>query len=74
MYGEHTHIHKTPSFDTEMILKVVFDERAFVRFKISNNFFQTLMKQIQNIQKSTGKSISLWILKISRKIFANQSL
>jgi hypothetical protein len=33
-HGEHE--HKTPS--SKMLLKVVFDKRAFVRLKISNNF------------------------------------
>jgi hypothetical protein len=32
--------HKTPSYDTKMLLKVVFDKTAFAKFKISNNFKQ----------------------------------
>jgi hypothetical protein len=36
-------------------LKVIFDKTAFVKFKNSNN--KTLMKHIQNNQKSQGKSI-----------------
>jgi hypothetical protein len=30
--------HKTPTYDTKMLLKVVFDKTAFKTFKISNNF------------------------------------
>ncbi len=36
-----------------MLLKVVFDKTAFVKFKISKNFKQN----IQNTQKSIGKFI-----------------
>jgi hypothetical protein len=49
--------HKTPSYETKMLLKFVFDKTAFVKFNISNNFKQTLKKHIQNNQKSIGKSI-----------------
>jgi hypothetical protein len=28
---------KTPSYDTKMLLKVIFDKTAFVKFMISNN-------------------------------------
>jgi hypothetical protein len=51
-------------------MKVVSDKTAlkFVKFKISNNIEQTLMKHIQNNQKSIGKSIPAYgFLKISRK-------
>ncbi len=34
--------HKTPSYDTKMLLKVVFDKTAFVKFNISNNFKQNI--------------------------------
>ncbi len=33
---------KTPSYDTIMLLKVVFDKTVFVEFKISNNFKQNI--------------------------------
>jgi hypothetical protein len=56
-----------------MLPNVVFDKTAFVKFKISNNLTQTLMKQIQNNQKSIRKiHASLWTLKISRIKSANQ--
>jgi hypothetical protein len=35
--GSHGgHAHKTPSYDTQMIQKVVFEKTALVDFKISN--------------------------------------
>jgi hypothetical protein len=34
--------HKTPFYDTKMLLKIVFDETAFVKFYISNNFKKTI--------------------------------
>jgi hypothetical protein len=40
-----------------MLLKVVCDKNVFVKFKINNNLNKTLMKHIQNNQKSIGKSI-----------------
>jgi hypothetical protein len=40
-----------------MLLKVIFDKTAFVKFMISNNLNKTLMKHIQNNQSSIGKSI-----------------
>jgi hypothetical protein len=43
-------------FDTNMLLKVVFDEKTFVKFKISNNFKQ-------NIDEADSKQ-----LKIHKKI------
>ncbi len=46
----------------------VFDTATFNRVNICTNQNETLMKQIQNSQKSVGKSMpSLWILKILRK-------
>ncbi len=54
---------QTPSYDTNMRPKIVF-----VKFKISNKWNKTLMKQIQNNQKIHRKIYtSLWILKILRK-------
>ncbi len=45
----------------------VFDKTAFVKFKNSNN--KTLMKHIQNNQKSLGKSIPAYgFLKFKKKI------
>ncbi len=49
--------HKTPSYDTKIPLTVFFDNTAFVKFKISNNFKQNFDKKIQSKQKSIGKSI-----------------
>jgi hypothetical protein len=40
-----------------MLLNVVFDKIAFVKFNISNNLKQEFTKQIQNNQKSIGKSM-----------------
>jgi hypothetical protein len=34
--------HKTPSYDTNMLPKLVFKITAFVKFKISNNFKQNI--------------------------------
>jgi hypothetical protein len=36
------HAQKTPSYDTKMLLKVVFDKTAFVKFKIINNLKQKI--------------------------------
>jgi hypothetical protein len=60
--------HKTPSYDTKMLLKAVFDKTVFVKFKISYNVKQ-------NIDETHSKQLklplkihtSIWILKISRK-------
>ncbi len=35
----------------------VFNETAFVKFKISNNFKQNIDETLKNNQKSKGKSI-----------------
>ncbi len=45
-----------PSYDTKILLKVVFDKTAFVKFKISIKFKQ-------NIEETQSKQ-----LKIQRKI------
>jgi hypothetical protein len=42
--------HKTLSYDTKMLLKVVFDKTVFVKFKISNKFKQ-------NIDETHSKTI-----------------
>jgi hypothetical protein len=66
-------VHKTPSDDTNVLPKVVFDKTAFVKFKISNNFNQ-------NIDKTDSNPIhrkiytSLWVFTISRKKSATKSL
>jgi hypothetical protein len=44
--------HKTPSYDTKMLLKVVFDKTVLVKFKSSNSFKQNIDENIQNNQKS----------------------
>jgi hypothetical protein len=49
--------YKTPYDDTKMLLKVIFDKIAFVKFKISNTLNETLMKYVQYNQKSIGKSL-----------------
>jgi hypothetical protein len=44
--------HRTPSYNTKMLLKVIFGKTAFVKFKISNNLkpniadFKNLKKKI----------------------------
>jgi hypothetical protein len=62
--------HKTPSYDTNMLPKVVFDKTAFVKFKISNTFKQNI-DETDLKQPKTHRKIhtSLWILKISRQKF-----
>jgi hypothetical protein len=40
-----------------MLSKEVFDKATFNRVNICKNQNETLMKQIQNIKKSIGKSI-----------------
>jgi hypothetical protein len=61
----------TPSFDTNMLPKVVFDKKhCLSNLKLVMTQNKTLMNQIQNNQKSIGKSIP-GNLKISRKKFAN---
>ncbi len=65
----------TPSYDTKMLLTVVFDKTASVKFKISNNFKWNIdgtnsKQQQQKIQRKIHTS--LWILKIRRKKSANQ--
>jgi hypothetical protein len=34
--------HKTPSYNTKILLKVIFDKTAFVKFKIGDNFKQNI--------------------------------
>ncbi len=64
-------VHKTPTYDTKMLLKDFFDKTALVEFRICN-IQKILMKHIQNNQKSIGKShTSNRILKIARKKSAN---
>ncbi len=46
--------HNTPSYDTKMLLKVVFDKTAFVKFLISNNFKENIDETLYNNPKSIG--------------------
>jgi hypothetical protein len=56
-----------------MLLKVFFNEKAFLKFKISNNFKQNIDKIETKQPKIQGKiHTSLWITKISRKKSMNQ--
>jgi hypothetical protein len=65
--------HKTPSYDSNMLPKVVFDKTAFVKFKICNNFNQNIDETDLKQPKIHRKiHTSQWILKISRKKSANQ--
>ncbi len=68
-------VHKTPSGDTNMLPKVVFDKTLFVKFKISNNFKQKI-DETDSKQPKIHRKIhtSLWIFIISGKKYANQSL
>ncbi len=34
--------HETPSYDTKMLLKVVFDKTAYIKLKIGNDFKQNI--------------------------------
>jgi hypothetical protein len=43
-HGEHG--HKTPSYDTKMLMRVVFDKIAFVKF--SNNMKQNIDETTKN--------------------------
>ncbi len=53
--------HRTPSYNTKMLLKVIFDKTVFIKFKISNNFKQ-------NIDEAHSKQP-----KVYRKIYSNLS-
>jgi hypothetical protein len=58
-----------------MLLKVVFDKTAFVKFKISKKFKQNIDETHRKQPKIHGKiHTSLWILKIPRKKSAEQKL
>jgi hypothetical protein len=46
--------HKTPSYDTKILLKVVFDRTAFVKFKSSKNYKHNI---VETQTKSIGISI-----------------
>jgi hypothetical protein len=58
-------IYKTPSYDTNMLPKIVFDKTAFVKFKISNNFKQNIY-ETDSKQPNIHRKIhtSLWVFKI----------
>jgi len=65
--------HKTPSYDTKMLLKVVFDKTVFVKFKISNKFKQKIYETHPKQPKIPRKiHTSVWILKSSRQKYDNQ--
>ncbi len=49
--------HKTPSYDTKLLLKVVFDNTVLVNLRLIINLNKTLMKHIETYQKYLGKSI-----------------
>ena len=67
--------HKTPSYDKNMLPKIVYDKTDFVRFKISDNFKQNINKADSKQPKIHRKiHTSLWILKISRKKPLTKSL
>jgi hypothetical protein len=59
-------VHKTPSYDAKMLLKVVFDRKSVCK-KMSNNF-KKYTDEIHSEQPKILSKIhtSLWILKISR--------
>ncbi len=60
--------HKKPTYDTNMLPKVVFAKTEFVKFKISNNFKQNIGETDSKQPKIHRKiHTNLWILKISRK-------
>jgi hypothetical protein len=62
--------HKTPSYDTKMLLKVVFDKTVFVKFKTSNNVKQNIDETLSNNNKSIGKSCQPTDFKnLKKKIF-----
>ncbi len=60
----------------KMLLKVVFDKTAFVKFKISNIFEQNIDLTHSKQPKIHIKKIytSLWILKVSRNNPQSKSL
>jgi hypothetical protein len=58
----------------QMLLKVVSDKTARVKFKISNTFNETLIKHIQNNQKSRGKSILAVIVRDSKTLISADNL
>jgi hypothetical protein len=49
--------HKTSSYDEKMLLEIVFDETAFVKFKINIKFKQKIDETHPKQPKSIGKSI-----------------
>jgi hypothetical protein len=68
VYIFHFLAHKTPSYDTKMLLKVVSDKTALAKFEINNNFEQNIDATHSKEPKIHWKILtSLWILKTSRK-------
>ena len=60
---------KTPSNDSKMLLKVVFDQTAFKKFRISDNFKQNIYETHSKQQKIHTRQ---WILKVLSKQSTNQ--
>jgi hypothetical protein len=54
---EHAQSRKTPSYDTKMLLKVSLIKRLSEILRLVITLNKTFIKQIQNNQKSIGKSI-----------------
>ncbi len=54
--------HKTPFYDTKMLLKVILDKTAFVKFNVSNNYKQNV-DETHSKQPKIHKEIhsSLWV-------------
>jgi hypothetical protein len=57
----------TPSYDTKMLLKIVFYKTMFVKFKISNSFKQSIDKTHSKQQKTMRKSILAYEFKNPKK-------
>jgi hypothetical protein len=67
--------YDSPPYDTNMLLKAIFDKTAFVKFKISNTLKQNIGKTLSKQPKILRKiHTSLWIVKISRKNLGTKSL
>ncbi len=49
--------YKTPSYDTNMLPKEVFDKTVFFKFKICNNFKQNIDETHSKQPKVMGKFI-----------------
>ncbi len=68
-------VHKTPSYDTKMPLKVVFDKTVIIKFKINNNFKQNFDKTYSKQPKIHRKSMPAYgFLKSEEKNLRSKSL